>query len=476
MPDTTIPHGHPPSVDRTPASVGEARHVVIVGAGFGGLACAQELAASRIRVTVIDRRNHHLFQPLLYQVATAALSPADIASPVRSLLSRARNIDVVMGEVRAIDHAGRRVLLGDGGHVPFDTLVLATGSAYNYFGHDEWARHAPGLKSIRDARRLRARLLRSFEEAESCAFPARRSALLTTVIVGGGPTGVEMAGAVAELARFTLRRDFRRIDSHEARIILVEAGPRLLAAFSEEASAFADASLRALGVEVRLDATVTGVSEGAVTIDGARIEASTLIWAAGIRALEPAALGFEVDRAGRIEVAGDLSVPGWADVFALGDAASFRQDDRPLPALAQVARQQGEHLGRALLAGTTRPFRYVSRGDTAVIGRHAAVFETARWRLRGRVAWLLWALVHIYLLMGFDKRLQVGLKWLWRYATFERGARLIDEEEPATQSAPGHSIRNGEDPLRRLETERERLDADETRRGQCRPRQAADTT
>jgi len=236
------------SVDRTPADVGEARHVVVVGAGFGGLACAQALADSDVRVTVVDRRNHHLFQPLLYQVATAALSPADIASPVRSLLSRARNIDVVMGEVRSIDHAGRRVLLADGGHVPFDTLVLATGSAYNYFGHEEWARHAPGLKSIRDARRLRARLLRRFEEAESGAVCGRRSALLTTVIVGGGPTGVEMAGAVAELARFTLRRDFRRIDSHEARIILVEAGPRLLPAFSEKTSEYAATSLRRLGV------------------------------------------------------------------------------------------------------------------------------------------------------------------------------------------------------------------------------------
>lgn len=460
MPDTAIPRRPKPSVDRTPAAVGTARHVVIVGAGFGGLACAQALAGSEVRVTVVDRRNHHLFQPLLYQVATAALSPADIASPIRSILSRANNIDVVMGEVRAIDHAGRRVLLADGGHVPFDTLVLATGSAYNYFGHDEWARHAPGLKSIRDARRLRARLLRSFEEAESCALPGRRSALLTTVIVGGGPTGVEMAGAVAELARFTLRRDFRRIDAHEARIILVEAGPRLLASFSPETSDYAAASLRGLGVEVRLGAKVTDVSDGAVTIDGASVEAATLIWAAGIRALAPASLGFEVDRAGRIEVADDLSVPGRAGVFALGDAASFSQDDHPLPALAQVARQQGTHLGRALLAGTTRPFRYVSRGDTAVIGRHAAVFEAGRWHLRGRVAWLLWALVHIYLLVGFDKRLQVGLKWLWRYTTFERGARLIDEEEPATQSGPGHSSRDGEHPLRRLATVREGVDGD----------------
>ena len=280
------------------------------------------------------------------------------------------------------------------------------------------------------------------------------------MIVGGGPTGVEMAGAVAELTRFTLRRDFRRIDLHEARIILVEAGPRLLAAFSPETSDYAAAGLGRLGVEVRLAAKVTNLCEGAVTIDGAQVEAATVIWAAGIRAVEPASLGFEVDRAGRIEVADDLSIPGVADIFALGDAASFRQDDRPLPALAQVARQQGMHLGRALLAGTTRPFRYVSRGDTAVIGRHAAVFEGRRWRLRGRIAWLLWALVHIYLLMGFDKRLQVGLKWLWRYATFERGARLIDEEEPATQSTPGHSIRDGEQPLRRLATTREGRDGD----------------
>jgi len=439
VPDIASSRAPARSIDRTPAAVGDARHVVIVGAGFGGLACAQALANSRVRVTVVDRRNHHLFQPLLYQVATAALSAADIASPVRSILSRATNIDVVMGEVCAVDHAMRRILLADGGHIPFDTLVLATGSTYNYFGHDEWARHARGLKSIRDARHLRARLLRSFEEAESCAAPDRRCALLTTVIVGGGPTGVEMAGAVAELARFTLRRDFRRIDSHEARIVLVEAGPRLLAGFSQGASDYAAAALRRLGVEVRLDAKVTDVSDACVTIDGGPVEAATVIWAAGMRAREPASLGFEVDGTGRVEVAADLSVPGFADVFAMGDAASFRQGEGPLPGLAQVARQQGTHLGRALLAGRARPFHYVSRGDTAVIGRHAAIFETGRWRLRGRMAWLLWALVHIYLLVGFDKRLQVSLKWLWRYATFERGARLIDEESGATPPGQGHS-------------------------------------
>lgn len=426
MPDATILNGSTEELDRTPAPIAGARHVVIVGAGFGGLACARALAGTRLRVTVVDRRNHHLFQPLLYQVATAALSPADIAAPIRSVLSSATNIDVIMDEVRAIDHGKRRVLLAAGGYVPFDVLVLATGSAYNYFGNDRWAEHAPSLKSISDALRLRANLLRSFEEAESRACPERRRARLTTVIVGGGPTGVETAGAVAELARFALRRDFRRIDPHQARILLVEAGPRLLAAFSADLSTYAAEALKRMGVEVMLEAKVTDVGAQGVAIDGKPVEAANVVWAAGIRANEPAALGFKVDRAGRIEVTDDLAVPGLTDIFALGDAACFRQDAATLPALAQVAEQQGAHLGRALAAGKLGPFRYVSRGDTAVIGRHAAIFETKRWRLKGRVAWLLWAVVHIYLLIGFDKRLQVSLQWLWRYLTFKRGARLID--------------------------------------------------
>jgi NADH dehydrogenase len=417
------------NLDRTPAPVDGRRHVVIVGGGFGGLACAKALAGSDIRVTVIDRRNHHLFQPLLYQVSTAALSPADIAVPIRRVLADARNIDVVLAEVTAVETGARRVVLADGGYVPYDDLVLATGSAYNYFAHPEWAALAPAPKSIGDARRIRARLLKSFEDAESCAEPGRREALLTTVIVGGGPTGVEMAGAAAELARLSLRDDFRRIDPTAARTILVEAGPRLLPAFPEDIGAYASDALKRLGVEVRLNTPVERIEDDGVQLAGAWLAAGTVIWGAGIRAA-PAAiwLGQAGDRLGRIAVADDLSVPGVPGVYALGDVALMWQGEQPLPALAQVAQQQGRHLGLMLRAGGARKsnFRFQNRGDTAVIGRHAAVFVSGRWRLRGRLAWLLWAVIHVYLLIGFERRLLVATQWVWRYFTFERGARLID--------------------------------------------------
>lgn len=415
-----------------------ADHVVIVGAGFGGLACAQALGETNIRVTIIDRNNYHLFVPLLYQVATAALSPADIAQPIRRILSRHPNIDVVLGEVTAIDAAAKLVRLADGGAVSYDRLVIATGSSYNYFGHDEWADAAPGLKTVEDARRIRARLLSCFEQAEISDDPERQKALMTVVVVGGGPTGVELAGAVAELARYTLARDFRRIDSRTARILLVEAGPRLLSAFPIELADYARDRLRRLGVQVMTGQAVERIEEGAVTIGGHVIPAGLIVWGAGVAASTAGRwLAVDTDRSGRIRVAPDLSIPGFDGVYALGDTALSAGDDgKPLPGLAQVAKQQGTHLGRALEAnlshGTPMPaFRFRNRGNTAIIGRSAAVFDFGRRHLKGWLAWILWAIVHVYLLVGFEKRLLVSLQWLWRYLTYERGARLISAPPPS---------------------------------------------
>jgi NADH dehydrogenase len=402
--------------------------VVIIGGGFGGLACARALARTEVHVTLIDRRNHHLFQPLLYQVSTAALSPADVAAPLRQVLARAKNVDVILADASGVDLIRRHVLLVDGGFVPFDQLVVAAGSTYNYFAHPEWATHAPAPKSITDARTIRTRLLRAFEDAESCAQAARRAALLTVIIVGGGPTGVEMAGTVAELARYTLRDDFRRIDPARTRVLLVEAGPRLLAAFPPDLGAYACCALQKLGVEVRLNTAVKQIDAEGVELADEQIKAATVIWGAGVRAAPGAEwFGRTDDRAGRIPVDRRLSVAGQENIYALGDVALFTQDGKPLPALAQVAEQQGYHLGRELRRlGRPRPFRYRSRGDTAVIGRHSAVYAFKRFHLTGRMAWLLWAFVHVYLLIGYQRRTLVMLQWVWRYFTFERGARLIE--------------------------------------------------
>lgn len=421
-------------------------HVVIVGAGFGGLACAQALGGTGIRVTVIDRNNYHLFVPLLYQVATAALSPADIAQPIRRILARHRNIEVRLGEVCGIDAAAKRVRLADGGTVAYDRLVIATGSSYNYFGHDEWAAAAPGLKSIEDARRIRATLLSCFELAEIADDPQRQRALMTAVVVGGGPTGVELAGSIAELARYTLARDFRRIDPRTATILLVEAGPRLLAAFPEELSDYARDRLQRLGVQVLTGQAVERIEEGAVTVGGTVIPAGLIVWGAGVSASGAGRwLGADTDRAGRIRVAPDLSIPGFAGVYALGDTTlAAGEDGKPLPGLAQVAKQQGTHLGRALAANLRQgtplpPFRFRNRGNTAIIGRSAAVFDfggtRTPGRLKGWLAWILWAIVHVYLLVGFEKRLLVSLQWLWRYLTYERGARLISAPPPSAPAA-----------------------------------------
>lgn len=406
--------------------------VVIVGAGFGGLACARELGGAPARVTIIDRHNYHLFVPLLYQVATAALSPADIARPIRRILGRFTNINVVLGEVCAVDPTARTVRLADGAELGYDRLVIATGSDYSYFGHPEWAAQAPGPRSLEDARRIRSRLLMSFERAEMSGDPSARENLMTTAIVGGGPTGVEMAGAVAELARHALARDFRRIDSRRARIVLVEAGARVLSGFPQSLSDYAQAGLERLGVTVILNEAVVSIDADGVTTTRQRIDAGTIIWGAGVQA-SPAGrwLGVPLDRAGRLAIDADLSVKGLAGVYAVGDTAlAMDAAGAPLPALAQVAAQQGSHLGRALREHFASgrplpPFRFRNRGNTAIIGRHAAVFDFGWWQLKGRFAWLLWAIIHVYLLVGFDNRLRVSLQWLWAYVTYERGARLI---------------------------------------------------
>jgi NADH dehydrogenase len=407
-------------------------HIVIIGAGFAGLACAKALGNAPARVTVIDRTNYHLFVPLLYQVATAALSPADIARPIRRILGRYKNIDVLLGNVTGIETAVRMVKTDAGAVGPYDKLVIATGSVYSYFGHPEWIAVAKGPRSLQDARAIRTQLLTAFEHADSTADPEERDRLMTVIVVGGGPTGVEMAGSVAELARHALARDFRHIDPRRARILLIEAGPRLLASFPQSLADYAEKELTKLGVTVMLGQPVEHLTAEGATVGGRMITAATMIWGAGIQAAPGATmLGVPLDRAGRVAVDPDLSVPGLPGVYVLGDSAqALDERGQPFPALAQVAAQEGAYVGRALAAqarGKTfpKPFRFLNRGNTAIIGRNAAVFDFGRWHLKGRLGWLLWAFVHIYLLVGFENRLQVVTHWLWSYITYERGARLI---------------------------------------------------
>ena len=406
--------------------------IVIVGAGFGGLAAAKALGGADADVTLVDRRNYHLFQPLLYQVATAGLSPAQIATPIRAVVADAANVRVLMGRVGGVDTA-RRVVRLEERELPYDYLVLATGARHSYFGRDEWERFAPGLKKIDDATEIRRRILTAFEQAESEADPDRRRRLLNFVVIGGGPTGVEMAGAIAELARRALARDFRTIDPRQARIVLIEGGPRVLAAFPEKLSAWAARALAKLGVEVRQGKPVTACDADGVTVDGERIPAATIMWAAGVAA-SPAAkwVSSEADRAGRVKVLPDLSVPGHPEIFAIGDTAlACDADGKPYPGLAPVAKQQGEYIAkqlRARLAGKTVPgaFRYRDRGTMATIGRGAAIAKFSdRFQLTGFVAWVLWGLVHVLFLVGFRNRFTVLADWMWSYVTFQSGARLI---------------------------------------------------
>ena len=414
--------------------------VVIVGAGFGGLSAAKALAGKPFDVTVIDRHNYHLFQPLLYQVATAGLSPAEIASPIRAILQRAQNVNVMLGKVSGIDTASREVL-AEGRRIPYDTLVLATGAQHAYFGHGDWAAFAPGLKTIDDATYIRRRILLAFEKAETETDPAERARLLNFVIVGGGPTGVEMAGAIAELANRALAEDFRSIDPRAARIILVEAAPRLLTPFDPPLSEAARTSLEQLGVEVRLGTPVTALDAAGVSVGTERIEARTVIWGAGVIA-SPAGqwLGAETDRAGRVKVAPDLSVPGHPDIFVIGDTAAINDaNGNPLPGVAPVAKQQGNYVAALLIARrdgkTVAPFRYRDLGSLATIGRKRAIIQMGRFKMKGFFAWLLWCVAHIYYLIGFRNRFVVAISWLWNYITFQRATRLITGMSGASMEA-----------------------------------------
>ncbi|MEO8054529.1 MAG: NAD(P)/FAD-dependent oxidoreductase [Acidobacteriota bacterium] len=418
--------------------------IVIVGGGFGGLYTARSLGSADADVTLVDRRNFHLFQPLLYQVATGALSPANIAAPLRSVVKRQRNTRVLLADVRGFD-LDRRMALTEAGEVPYDLLVVATGAAHAYFGHPEWERWAPGLKTIEDATEMRRRILLAFEQAEITADAARRRAFLTFVIVGAGPTGAELAGALAEIARRTLRDDFRTIDPAEAHIFLVEAGPCVLATYPEDLSGKALAALASLGVDVRLRTTVTDVRDGAVDVvrDGRQetIESFTVLWAAGVAASPLGAAlarsaGAETDRVGRVRVAPDLTLPGHPEVFVIGDLMTLSGvDGKPLPGVAPVAMQQGRHVARSILArlaGRPGPgdFEYHDRGSMATIGRGRAVADLGFVRFAGYLAWLAWLFIHLMYLVQFGNRVLILIQWAWSYLTWNRSARLITGRHP----------------------------------------------
>lgn len=405
--------------------------VVIVGGGFAGLNAAKRLGNARgVEVTLVDRRNHHLFQPLLYQVATAGLSPADIAAPIRNILSPYRNIRVLQGVVTSVDFAAK-IVTTDFGGLAYDYLVLACGARHSYFGHDEWEEHAPGLKTIEQATEIRRRILTGFEEAERSDDANLRRKYLTFVIVGGGPTGVELAGAIGEMSRYTLAKDFRSINAKATRVFLMEAGPRILPAFPPDLADRAVRDLEQLGVQVWTGSLVTRVDEDGVQVGTERIQAATVIWAAGVQASSLGRkLGLDTDRQGRIRVEPDLTVPGHRDVFVAGDQAHFdHQGGQALPGLAPVAIQQGRFIARTIrldLAGRGREtFRYVDKGIMATIGRNKAILHSGRWKMTGWWAWVAWLVVHIYYLTGFRNRVFVVLQWGWSYVTFRRGARLI---------------------------------------------------
>jgi len=419
-------------------------HVVIVGAGFGGLMAAKRLAGQPVDVTLVDKRNYHLFQPLLYQVATADLSPADVAWPIRGIFAKDGNVRVVMARVTNVDRRGKRVIT-DKLDIEYDYLVIASGSHHSYFGNDHWAPHAPGLKRIIDATEIRKRILLAFERAEIAQTDEERRRQLTFVVVGGGPTGVEMAGAIAELARFALAADFRRINPKQARVVLVEAGDRLLKAFPPELSAYAKTALENLGVEVRLGSFVKVEEDRGAAIGDMLIPSATVIWAAGVAV--PSVkdwLGVETDRMGRVPVEPDLSVPGDPEVFVIGDAAKVEwKDGQPVPGIAPAAKQQGRYVAKVLRAAAKgrrkpKPFKYRHNGNLATIGRHSAVVDFGRIKLTGAPAWWLWGLAHIYFLIGVRAPLLVAIQWFWAYLTFGKGARLITGASPLFETAEDH--------------------------------------
>jgi NADH dehydrogenase len=419
----------------------ETPHVVIVGAGFGGLEAAKKLARKKVRVTVIDRANYHLFQPLLYQVATAALSPADIAAPIRGVLSKCKNLEVILAEVQSVDVDAKKAKMTDG-ELDYDFLILATGARHSYFGHPEWEKLAPGLKSLEDAVEIRRRILLAFEYAEKITDEAARKAAMTFVIIGGGPTGVEMAGAIAEIARYTLAKDFRHIDPSQARVILVEGEPRVLAAFPEDLSASALKQLVDLGVEVRVGVQATNLTESGLNVGDEFIPCRVKIWAAGNSAsFVGRSLGIPVDRVGRVMVNDDLTIPSHSEIQVIGDLANFsHQTGQPLPGVSPVAMQQGRHAARNILAmidgRKPQQFCYWDKGSMATIGRNKAVANLRLVHLSGFPAWLAWLFVHVIFLVGFRNRFAVLFQWAWAYFSFNKGARLITRNFQAEKRPP----------------------------------------
>lgn len=413
-----------------------AHRLVVVGAGFAGLALVKALRFPGLHITIVDQRNHHLFQPLLYQVATTILPTSDVAWPIRNLFKTRADVTTILGEVVGIDEAARRVDLKESAPLAYDTLVLATGARHSYFGHDEWEGAAPGLKSLEDATTIRRRVLLAFEKAEVSESAAERAALLTFVVIGAGPTGVELAGIIAELAQHILPKEFRNIDTRTARVILVEAGPRVLPAFAEGLSAYAQAALTRLGVSVQTGEAVTNITDEGVRIGENEIAARTVLWAAGVKASPAAAwLGVEADRAGRVRVGPDLGVPGHPEIFVIGDTASvLNENGTPVPGIAPAAKQQGRFVAGLLrdrLSGKPPPgrFRYRHSGNLATIGRSAAVVDFGRIQLKGALAWWFWGIAHIFFLIGTRSRIAVALSWLWSYATGRNSARLITQRD-----------------------------------------------
>ncbi len=415
-------------------SASSLHHVVVVGAGFGGLGVVKRLAGAPVRITILDRRNHHLFQPLLYQVATSTLATSEIAWPIRHLVCKQKDVTTLLASVAGVDPGARTVTLDDGGVVKFDTLVLATGATHAYFGHDHWDEFAPGLKTLEDATTIRRRILLAFERAERETDPVRREALMTIVVIGGGPTGVELAGTIAELAHQTMRDDFRHIDPRKAKVVLIEAGSRILPGFTEDLALYAHQALERLGVTVEVGQAVSECTAGDVTFGGRKLAAKTILWAAGVKASAAADwLGAPKDRAGRVVVEPDLTVPGHPDIFVIGDTASV-SDARgaPVPGIAPAAKQQGAYVAsviRARLAGRPAPaaFHYRHSGSLATIGKRAAIIDFGWIKLRGRLAWWAWGVAHIYFLIGLRHRLSVALSWLWIYTSGQRSARLITQ-------------------------------------------------
>jgi NADH dehydrogenase len=420
-----------------------SHRVVIVGAGFGGLAVAHGLNGADVVITIIDQRNHHLFQPLLYQVGTATLATSEIAWPIRHLLRRRREVTTLLGQVTGLDTSARVVLLEDGGSVPYDTLVLATGARHAYFGHDEWEPHAPGLKTLEDATGIRRRVLLSFEQAEREADPARRTAFLTFVVVGGGPTGVELAGSIAELAHVSLPDEFRHIDTRKSRVVLIEAGPRILPSFEEDLAAYAQSALVRLGVEVHLGAPVRECNAEGVVYGDRSLAAKVILWAAGVRASAAAAWAqLPADGAGRAKVEPDLTAPGRPEIFVIGDTATINAwHGKPVPGIAPAAKQQGAHVAATIKSrlkgdAASKPFVYRHFGNLATIGKRAAIIDFGWIKFRGWLAWWIWGLAHIYFLIGVRNRLAVALSWLWIYVTGSRSAYLITQAEHRQKAVP----------------------------------------